>query len=500
MDELKCSVCGSPVNAGDSFCQNCGNPIQPQKQEETVMPETTQPVSGVTEPTPVIMPEVTEPIVAVTPEVTEPTPVVAETTETIEAVQPEYEAVSAQPEEKTATNPFSLAEEDTATAQTGTYQQNAPQPQQAPYQQSAPQPQAGTYQQGVPQPQQAPYQQSAPQPQAGTYQQGVPQPQQAPYQQAGAYQGPYYGQQAQMGAQQPQKQKKPGKAAGIVGLILGILGLLTSACGIMVVPLIFCLVGIILAIVCLTKKSSKGLGISGLIVSVLGLISGLIFMFLVLGVLSSAGKSLGEMDWEEIVNTLEDNNSDGSLDYVPGDYDPVYDGGSGDAEEVVPSSNADLTEVNQIMINGTVYTLPIALNDSGFTINTRSDEDMESLVSDGWEPGKYQFVLLDSDEGYSVWGFVENTSDDTIYSRSDLKLTGLNVDNYSSSCTATDAEVANGIKLGTSKSQVVSLLGEPDSTTDDGVYYDSADGKTDLYLEYDGDDKVQCVEITVYKD
>ncbi|CCY59024.1 signal peptidase I [Clostridium sp. CAG:632] len=38
MEELKCSVCGSPVNAGDSFCQNCGNPIQPQKQEETVIP------------------------------------------------------------------------------------------------------------------------------------------------------------------------------------------------------------------------------------------------------------------------------------------------------------------------------------------------------------------------------------------------------------------------------------------------------------------------------
>ena len=476
MNELKCSVCGSPVNAGDSFCQNCGNPIQPQKQEETVIPETTQPVSGVTEPTPVIMPEVTEPTVAVTPEVTEPTPVVAENTEKIETVQPEYEAVSAQPEEKTEANPFSLAEEDTATAQTGTYQQSAPQPQQAPYQQSAPQSQAGTYQQGV------------------------PQPQQAPYQQAGAYQGSYYGQQAQMGVQQPQKQKKPGKAAGIVGLIFGILGLLTSACGIMVVPLIFCLVGIILAIVCLTKKSSKGLGISGLIVSVLGLISGLIFMFLVLGVLSSAGKSLGEMDWEEIVNTLEDDNSGGSLDYVPGDYDPVYIGESGDAEEVLPSSNVDLTDVNQIMVNGTVYTLPISLEDTGFTINERSEDDMESLTTDGWAPGKYQFVLLDSEDGYSVWGFVENTSDDTIYSRSDLKLTGLNVDNYSESCTASSVEVANGITLGTTKSEVISLLGEPDSTTDDGVYYDSADGKADLYLEYDDDDNVQCVEITVYKD
>lgn len=98
MEELKCSVCGSPVNAGDSFCQNCGNPIQPQKQEETVIPEPSQPVSGVTEPTSVVMPEVTEPTGAVTPEITEPTPVV-ETTETIEAVQPTYEAVSAQPEE-----------------------------------------------------------------------------------------------------------------------------------------------------------------------------------------------------------------------------------------------------------------------------------------------------------------------------------------------------------------------------------------------------------------
>lgn len=465
MEELKCSVCGSPVNAGDSFCQNCGNPIQPQKQEETVIPEPSQPVSGVTEPTSVVMPEVTEPTVVVTPEVTEPTSVAVETTETIEAVQPTYEAVSAQPEEKPAANPFTVTEKDTATAQTGTYQQGAPQPQ------------------------------------AGTYQQGVPQPQQAPYQQAGTYQEPYYGQQTQMGVQQPQKQKKPGKATGIVGLIFGILGLLTSACGIMVVPLIFCLVGIILAIVCLTKNSSKGLGISGMIVSALGLISGLIFMFLMVGILSSAGKSFGEMDWEEIINTLEDNSIDDDFDYVPGDYDPVYtEDGFGAAEEVLPSSNANLTDVNQIMINGTVYTLPVSFESTGFSVNEKSKDDMDSLAADGWDSGEYHFVLLDSADGYSVWGFIENTSDSTVYSESDLKLTGLNVDNYSSACTATSVKVANGITFGTSKSEVVSLLGDPDSTTDDGVYYDSADGKTDLYLEYDGDDKVQCIEITVYED
>jgi hypothetical protein len=464
MEELKCSVCGSPVNAGDSFCQNCGNPIQPQKQEETVIPEPSQPVSGVTEPTSVVMPEVTEPTVAVTPEITEPAPVV-ETTETIEAVQPTYEAVSAQPEEKPAANPFTVTEKDTATAQAGTYQQGAPQPQ------------------------------------AGTYQQGVPQPQQAPYQQAGTYQEPYYGQQTQMGVQQPQKQKKPGKAAGIVGLIFGILGLLTSACGIMVVPLIFCLVGIILAIVCLTKNSSKGLGISGMIVSALGLISGLIFMFLMVGILSSAGKSFGEMDWEEIINTLEDNSIDDDFDYVPGDYDPVYtEDGFGAAEEVLPSSNANLTDVNQIMINGTVYTLPVSFESTGFSVNEKSKDDMDSLATDGWGSGEYHFVLLDSADGYSVWGFIENTSDSTVYSESDLKLTGLNVDNYSSACTATSVKIANGVTFGTSKSEVVSLLGDPDSTTDDGVYYDSADGKTELYLEYDGDDKVQCIEITVYED
>ena len=463
MEELKCSVCGSPVNAGDSFCQNCGNPIQPQKQEGTGIPESSQPVSGVTEPTSVVMPEVTEPTVTVTPEITEPTPVV-ETTETIEAVQPTYEAVSAQPEEKPA-NPFTVTEKDTATAQTGTYQQGTPQPQ------------------------------------TGTYQQGAPQPQQASYQQAGTYQEPYYGQQAQMGVQPPQKQKKPGKAAGIVGLIFGILGLLTSACGIMVVPLIFCLVGIILAIVCLTKNSSKGLGISGMIVSALGLISGLIFMFLMVGILSSAGKSFGEMDWEEIINTLEDNSIDDDFDYVPGDYDPVYtEDGFGAAEEVLPSSNANLTDVNQIMINGTVYTLPVSFESTGFSVNEKSKDDMDSLAADGWESGEYHFVLLDSADGYSVWGFIENTSDSTVYSESDLKLTGLNVDNYSSACTATSVKIANGVTFGTSKSEVVSLLGDPDSTTDDGVYYDSVDGKTELYLEYDGDDKVQCIEITVYED
>lgn len=483
MDELKCSVCGSPVNAGDSFCQNCGNPIQPQKQEETVMPE------------------VTEPTVAVTPEVTEPTPIVAETTETIEAVQPEYEAVSAQPEEKTATNPFSLAEEDTAAAQTGTYQQSAPQPQQVPYQQSAPQSQAGIYQQGVSQPQVGTYQQGVPQPQAGTYQQGVPQPQQVPYQQTGAYQGSYYGQQAQMGAQQPQMQKKPSKAAGIVGLILGILGLLTSACGIMVIPLIFCLVGIILAIVCLAKKSSKGLGISGLIVSILGLISGLIFMFLVLGVLSSAGTSLGEMDLEEIINTLEDNSSDGSLDYVPGDYDSVYTDDKDGKAEVLPSSFESLSDANQIMINGIVYTLPISLSNSGFSINEQYEEDMDSLADDGWAPGNYKFVLLDSSDGTSVYGFVENMSDATIYSEADLMLSGLNVDNYScSTCAEPSVMLANGITLGTSKVGVLNLLGEPDDTVTEGVYYESADGYTNLYLEYDEDDNVKCIEITVYKD
>ena len=304
-----------------------------------------------------------------------------------------------------------------------------------------------------------------------------------------------------MGVQQPQKQKKPGKAAGIVGLIFGILGLLTSACGIMVVPLIFCLVGIILAIVCLTKNSSKGLGISGMIVSALGLISGLIFMFLMVGILSSAGKSFGEMDWEEIINTLEDNSIDDDFDYVPGDYDPVYtEDGFGAAEEVLPSSNANLTDVNQIMINGTVYTLPVSFESTGFSVNEKSKDDMDSLATDGWDSGEYHFVLLDSADGYSVWGFIENTLDSTVYSESDLKLTGLNVDNYSSACTATSVKIANGVTFGTSKSEVVSLLGDPDSTTDDGVYYDSADGKTELYLEYDGDDKVQCIEITVYED
>lgn len=114
--------------------------------------------------------------------------------------------------------------------------------------------------------------------------------------------------------------------------------------------------------------------------------------------------------------------------------------------------------------------------------------------------GEYKFVLLDLGNGSTVWGFLENTTDSTVYSMDELQITGINVDNYSSSCTVTTAQISNGITLGSTREDIEAQFGEPDSESSEGVYYDSADGNSALYLEYDSEDKVQCIEITVYQD
>ena len=38
MKEIRCSVCGSVVNPGDSFCQNCGSPVEAPAQAQTETP------------------------------------------------------------------------------------------------------------------------------------------------------------------------------------------------------------------------------------------------------------------------------------------------------------------------------------------------------------------------------------------------------------------------------------------------------------------------------
>lgn len=423
MDELKCSVCGSPINAGDSFCQNCGNPVQTEpKAEEKIQPEAV---------------------------------------------------------EKTGT-PFSLTEKDT---QPDISNQETPQPQQAgTYNQETPQPQqTGTYNQGMPQPQQT-----------GTYYQGIPQPQQT----GTYYQNTYYGQQP-INVQPTGKQKKPGKAAGVVGLIFAILGFLTAFCGWAVIPVIFSIVGIILAIVSLVK-GNKGLGISSLIVGGLGFILGVIMLIFVWALLFEAGVRLSDLDWDEINDAIEEITNEDTLEYTPGDYDAVYDSDYTYDDFGWENSEADF--FNQIEIDGIVYTLPIDYANSGITVNDRDLDDLSTISTDGWEAGEYDFVLLDLGSGSTVWGFLENTTDSTVYSVDELQITGINVDNYSDSCTVTTAQILNEITLGSTREDIEEKFGEPDSETSDGVYYDSADGNSALYLEYDSEDKVQCLEVTVYQD
>lgn len=64
---------------------------------------------------------------------------------------------------------------------------------------------------------------------------------------------------------------------GIASMILGIIGLLTSCLG---VGIVFCIVGLVLAIICIVNKQVKhGMGIAGLVCSIVGIV---VFVFMLL--------------------------------------------------------------------------------------------------------------------------------------------------------------------------------------------------------------------------
>lgn len=382
MEEIRCSVCGTVVNPGDTFCQNCGSPVNaaPSAQPEaaSVQPDTTvlsgNPFSG------------------------------------------------SNPEPQT-TNPGMNTGYQSANAGVNSAYQQTPSGMDTNAQ--------GTY---------------------GTYNT--------------TYNVNNYTQTA------PEKQSK---ALGIVGLILGILGILTFCC---YGGLLFGLIGLILSIVYLTKKGSKGLGISGVIVSAIGLIASIIWLIIAVG----TGKSFA--DWY---------NQD--LDDITSGYSTGDTTGSGTG---ISTSNVSGTD--QILVNGSdLYTLPASLSSLGLSVSDSYSEEVEDIQTNGLYAGDYKFVVLDSDNGYSFWGFVENTGSDTVYSLEDCQVTGINVDNYSSFCTAWSAEVYGGVTLDMSRFTVESLIGYPDTTDDDGfeVYLSDSENEV-LRLEYDDYDYVIAIDLTTY--
>lgn len=394
MEEIRCKVCGTVVNPGDAFCQNCGSPVEAAapatESTQESAPQNTDVLSG------------------------NPYSVGSDASPQASATQSSYQATN-------------MGMNTT----TGTYQQPGSS-------------MDSTY---------------------GTY-------------------GTYGTSSATYTSAPVETPSKAGKVCGIIGLILSIIGLLTSCCS---GGLLFGLIGIILCIVCLVKKGSKGLGITGIIIGAIA--------FIISVVLLISGMSVLD-EFSKYVDDEYDN--DYGYNYDWNDYD--WDDNDGDGFSGGVSSGS-LTSTNQIMINGDVYTLPASLNSLGMSPDMSYD-DTAGKISDietyGLYAGDYEFVLLNCNNGYTIWGFIENTTGDTVYSLDELQVTGLNVDNYSDQCTASSVEAYGGITLGMSRSSVESALGRPDKETDDGVYYESADGMSYMYLEYDLFDDVECVEVTMY--
>lgn len=385
MEESRCSVCGTVLNPGDSFCQNCGSPVEaPAPAEETT--------SGVQAETPVA------PEVSVTPE------------------QQETTVLSG--------NPYSVSNDGS---------QTAPSNAAAGYQTAG----TGT----------------------GTNYQGS----------YGTYNTTY-----NVNYTQPAPAPKKSKALGVVGLILGIIGILTSCCW---GGFIFGLIGLILSIVYLVKKGSKGLGVSGIITSALGLLLSLAWLIIFCAMPALADEIMPD-EYQDIM-------------------DGVSNGGTGD--DYTSSGSTSISGTNQILINDSdLYTLPVSLSSMGLTVSDEDSDVVSDIETNGMYPGDYEFVLLNSSNGYSFWGYIENTGSDTVYSVDDLQVTGINVDNYSYACSAYSAEVYGGITLNMSRTEVESIIGACDYQDDNGLdVYESDSGSEVLRLEYEGD-YVSAIDITIY--
>lgn len=276
--------------------------------------------------------------------------------------------------------------------------------------------------------------------------------------------------------------KKPGKGLGIAALILGIIGLLTSCC---FGGYIFGLIGTILAIVCLAKKGSKGLGISGLIISALSFLISLIITIMML-VSPAVVDQMVPDDYDYILEEFGVDDTTNSNDYGNDDYN------------IPEPADSDITGTNQMKVNGIVYTMPAGLSSLGLSVNSSYSDVVTDIENNGLAAGSYEFVLLDSQDGCSFWGYIENTGYDTVYSVDDLQLTGINVDNYSDNCTAYSCEVYGGITLNMTRSEVEAIIGTADGQDDGMDYYNSQNGDECLRIEYDDYDAVCALDITTY--
>lgn len=406
MEEIRCSVCGSVVNAGDSFCQNCGSPVSADASaEKTVTEAQTEPVQ-------------------------QETTVLSGNPYTMNSGEQTSSQDTVSNTSMNTTGSSDYAGAGTATA--GVYQQPTPG-------------QATNYQ--------------------GSYNAAYTQPTATP---------------AASG---------PAKGLGIAGLVLGIIGIVTGCC---YGGFLFGLIGLILSIVYVAKKGSKGLGIGGIITSALGLILSIVMVIL----LVAAPSILYEVMPDEYKYLIEDEIEGSTTEDIS--LPTETEEPTGDST-TAPNTTSNITSMDQIMVNETLYTLPATVSSLGFTVDTEYHaDDVAAVSTNGVLAGDYIFVLLHAGDGTSFWGYIENTGSDTIYSLEELTVTGINVDNYSLDCTAYYVESYGGIQLGMTRSDVEAVFGLPDSYSNGMDVYESDTGYEALRLEYDDDDNVIAIDLTTY--
>jgi hypothetical protein len=134
----------------------------------------------------------------------------------------------------------------------------------------------------------------------------------------------------------------------------------------------------------------------------------------------------------------------------------------------------------------------------GLSLNDNESDTLDDIMNYGIDPGSYQLVRLDSENGNTMWGYLENLGSSTVYSLEDLYVTGLNVDNYSDSCTVSSFVAWGDITLSMSRSEVEAEIGTPDDVSGDFDVYISDDSSTVLRIRYDSNDYAEELDVTYY--
>ncbi len=249
-------------------------------------------------------------------------------------------------------------------------------------------------------------------------------------------------------------------ALAIVGFVLSIIGLLCCF-----FPCCPCIVSIIAAILCIcgiSKRSKKGLGIAGIIISVIGLIGSIIF-------------SIMWFDEDSILNYyIEEYEGYESYEDYDTSYDDDYDYFLYYTDERLAPLDSPISEYNKIRIGEDVYTLPISVADVDFEYEL--NEENESKLKKGIDDYEYLIVPMYS-EIYNTRFYVtlSNETDQLVSNIDELVIDYISTTTYyaESKSYLADVEIYGGIRITSTKEEVLEVFGEPESSYGEDSGYSS---------------------------